>query len=141
VASYFADTSFWIGLSRKRDQHHAASVAWLRFLVESKAEVLTTEAVLFEWLNAMSDVSSRLFAVESYLRIRGDSRIRIVPVNPTLLTVAVELYRARPDKVWSLTDCLSFVVMQGEGITQALTADRDFEQAGFRPCLLREPSA
>jgi hypothetical protein len=43
----------------------------------------------------------------------------------------VQLYAQRPDKEWSLTDCISFVVMTQEGIFDALTGDRHFEQAGF----------
>ena len=45
------------------------------------------------------------------------------------------LYNARPDKEWSLTDCISFVVMADEGLTDALTGDRHFEQAGFTALL------
>ena len=44
------------------------------------------------------------------------------------------LYESRPDKEWSLTDCISFVVMKKEGIVEALTEDRHFEQAGFVAC-------
>jgi predicted nucleic acid-binding protein len=40
-------------------------------------------------------------------------------------------YAKRLDKDWSLTDCMSFVTMQECGISDALTADHDFEQAGF----------
>ena len=48
---------------------------------------------------------------------------------------AIELYNNRPDKSWSLTDCTSFILMRSRGITQALTADRHFEQAGFTALL------
>ena len=41
------------------------------------------------------------------------------------------LYEQRPDKKWSLTDCLSFLIMADEGLTEALTGDHHFEQAGF----------
>jgi predicted nucleic acid-binding protein len=47
----------------------------------------------------------------------------------------VELYAERPDKDWSLTDCISFVVMRHQGVTQALTGDHHFEQAGFTALL------
>lgn len=37
----------------------------------------------------------------------------------------------RPDKNWSLTDCITFVIMREAGLQEALTGDRHFEQAGF----------
>jgi predicted nucleic acid-binding protein len=49
------------------------------------------------------------------------------------------MYRDRPDKAWSLTDCISFEVMREAGLTDALTADEHFRQAGFRAVLLEEP--
>ncbi|KAF5428591.1 hypothetical protein C5S39_11130 [Candidatus Methanophagaceae archaeon] len=50
---------------------------------------------------------------------------------------AIDFYRDREDKEWGLTDCISFIVMGDQGLTDALTADEHFEQAGFR-ALLRE---
>jgi hypothetical protein len=55
----------------------------------------------------------------------------IVPPTQRLFDQGVELYAERPDKGWSLTDCISFVVMRQQGITEALTGDHHFEQAGF----------
>lgn len=46
------------------------------------------------------------------------------------------LYRSRLDKTWGLTDCTSFLVMEQKGISEALSADRDFQQAGFEALLL-----
>ncbi len=48
---------------------------------------------------------------------------------------AMERYRARGDKTWSLTDCTSFLIMEEKGIAEALSADDDFVQAGFRALL------
>lgn len=59
--------------------------------------------------------------------------------DATLIEAAVTLYMRRPDKEWGLTDCLSFVVMGGEGLGDALTADHHFEQAGFTALLRRDP--
>ena len=140
MATYFGDTSFWIGLSSKRDQHHDRAVAWHQFVTRSKSAILTTEAVLLEWLNALSDVSTRSIAAESYLRVRADARIEVVSFRAELMVSAIGLYRKRPDKNWSLTDCLSFVVMESRGLTEALTTDRDFEQAGLKALMLVEPS-
>lgn len=54
-----------------------------------------------------------------------------MPANVEIFERGVELYHSRLDKQWSLTDCISFVVMSEEGIAEALTGDHHFEQAGF----------
>ena len=64
--------------------------------------------------------------------------VKIVAPDQALLDRGLALYRARPDKDWSLTDCISFVVMEREKIAEALTADHHFEQAGFL-ALLKPP--
>ena len=56
-------------------------------------------------------------------------------LTPELLDRAVELFRSRADKNWPLTDCVSFVVMHDHKLTEALSADRHFEQAGFKALL------
>ena len=58
----------------------------------------------------------------------------MVLASHELFTAGVELYCQRPDKDWSLTDCISFVVMKHGQITEALATDHHFEQAGFVPC-------
>jgi hypothetical protein len=82
-------------------------------------------------LNGFSDASTRAVAAEGYRRAHADARIEVVPFAPELIHAAVESYRTRPDKSRSLTDCLSFVVMERRQLTEALTADRHFEQAGM----------
>ena len=62
-------------------------------------------------------------------------QVKLIPPDVALFDAGVQLFANRPDKEWSLTDCISFVVMQQEGITQALTADHHFEQAGFQALL------
>jgi predicted nucleic acid-binding protein len=141
VATYFADTSFWIGLSSKRDQHHHRAFAWHQFVIRTRSTIVTTEAVLLEWLNALSDVSTRRIAAESYLRVRADARIEVLPLQAELMDSAIQLYRDRPDKNWSLTDCLSFLVLERRGLAEALTTDHDFEQAGLRANMLDQPSS
>ncbi len=60
----------------------------------------------------------------------------IVPSSSDLFWRGIKLFDARPDKEWSLTDCISFEVMAELGLTDALTADHHFEQAGFRALLV-----
>jgi predicted nucleic acid-binding protein len=136
VATYFADTSFWIALSSRRDQYHSRAVEWHEFLMRTGSKIVTTEAILWEWLNALADASTRGIAAEGYRRAHADSLVDVVPVEPDLTGAAVSLYGSRTDKSWSLTDCLSFVVMQRRGLAEALTTDHHFEQAGLKALML-----
>lgn len=68
--------------------------------------------------------------------MRSASNVNVVPLTPDLLGRALQLYAARPDKDWGLTDCVSFEVMRERGIEEALAADQHFIQAGFRALLL-----
>jgi len=57
---------------------------------------------------------------------------RVVLSSKEIFLAGLNLYRARPDKGFSLTDCISMEVMRREAVTDALTNDRHFEQEGFR---------
>jgi uncharacterized protein len=105
------------------------------------SKVVTTEAILWEWLNALADASTRGIAAEGYRRAHADSFVEVVSLDPDLTGAAVTLYGSRTDKDWSLTDCISFVVMQSRGIAEALTTDHHFEQAGLKALMLSLPGA
>ena len=73
-------------------------------------------------------------------RFSNDPGCKLILPTPDLFHAGTELFRERPDKAWSLTDCLSFVTMQHEGLTDALTADfiprlTSTPQAGFNAIL------
>ena len=83
----------------------------------------------------MSRAAFRSRFVEFYLWLRQHPRVRVVPVSEDLFHRGYELYAARGDKDWSLTDCISFIVMRDEGSPAALTHDQHFEQAGYKALL------
>jgi uncharacterized protein len=90
-------------------------------------------------MNALSDAATRRVAVEGYRRCHTDAKIEVVPFRTGQIDAAIRLYEARSDKTWSLTDCLSFVVMEQRHLLEAPTADRHFEQAGLRAIMLDDP--
>ncbi len=98
---------------------------------------MTTQAVLTEVADAFCRMDRRRWAVEAIHNVQADPQITSVPGSADLFARAVDLYSARQDKDWSLTDCISFVVMTNHRLERALTADLHFVQAGFR-ALLRE---
>jgi hypothetical protein len=73
--------------------------------------------------------------MDLYRHIQISAAIRVVPASRTLFEESISLFASRPDKDWTLTDCISFVVMRDEGLTHALTGDQHFEQAGFNALL------
>ncbi len=74
--------------------------------------------------------------VAQFLRqLAQDPGTEIIGPDISLYERGLELYGQRLDKAWSLTDCISFVVMTERGLTEALTGDNHFEQAGFRALL------
>ncbi len=88
----------------------------------------------------MSGITTRGIAAQGLERMRRDPRIELIPSGGEFGSEAIRLFTARSDKEWSLTDCLSFIVMERRGIRDALTADNHFEQAGFRAVLELVPS-
>ena len=135
----FIDAGYCVALLHIRDQYHGPAQRWQRYLEDGTDRLITTEAVLWEWLDGCSQSAIRRQAAEGYRLFHEDDRIMVIAYEPPLMQAAFRLYEARPDKGRSLTDCLSFVVMQQQGITDALTADHHFEQAGFRALLLSDP--
>jgi predicted nucleic acid-binding protein len=139
TAEWFADTAFLIALFRSRDQYHDRAAAWYQYLFASRARIVTTDLVLFELLNALADVSMRQVVAGFYVACERDPRFEIVRTDPAAAADAVEFYRSRADKEWSLTNCRSFLLLKDRGLRSTLTADHHFQQAGFDPLLLREP--
>ncbi len=133
----FLDASFAIALSSVKDGFHPRAVVLAKQLVDARVSLVTTRAVLLEIGNALSRQRHRAAAIKLLDALEADPAVEIVPLSERLYARAFKLYRERPDKDWGLTDCISFVVMSERGLTEALTADEHFRQAGFQ-VLLRE---
>jgi uncharacterized protein len=136
MSAVFLDTAYLLAVLVENDALHERAVAWRGALW---GRFVTTEYVLLEVLDALSIPPWRPVAVEALRMLREDPTVTIVPADTRLFDEGIELYRARSDKSWGLTDCISFIVMAREGLTEALTSDRDYEQAGFRALLRHEP--
>jgi len=132
----FVDTSFLLALLLKRDAYHEKALAWQLATV---GEVVTTEYILIEFVDALSAERVRPLAGNTVSELRSDRRTRVIPASTALLDQGLDFFASHRDKRWSLTDCISFLVMRREGIADALTSDHHFEQAGFRALLRTEP--
>lgn len=133
----FLDTSYAVALSARTDQNHEPAVKLARKLRESSAHIITTRAVLLEIGNALAKVRYREAAVSLLSALQNDPKVEIISASDDLYQRAFEIYRERVDKEWGLIYCMSFVIMNDQGITDALTADKHFQQAGFQALLVQ----
>ena len=132
MADAFVDTSFVVALVNQRDQHHLRALN-LSSQFERRP-LLTTDVVLLEIGNALAK-NFRAESIQVIDDFLTSSKIQIVHLQPDLFHKAFSLYRSRLDQTWGLIDCVSFIVMREAGIVESLTADKHFEQAGFRALL------
>jgi len=128
LAEAFIDTSFVVALINQRDQYHVQAVELASQF--DKKSLVTTDAVLLEIGNALARnfKEASIQIIEYFLT---SDEVEIIPLNTQLFARAFELYRSHLDKSWGLIDCVSFVVMRDFGLSESLTADKHFEQAGF----------
>jgi hypothetical protein len=132
MTAVFADTFYFLAIINARDAAHEKAIEFS----ELREDVIVTTAwVLTELGDALCDSSRRRAFQRVVDGLKADSGTLIVPPSRSLFERGIELYNARDDKDWSLTDCISFIVMEEHGIEEALTGDRHFEQAGFRALL------
>jgi hypothetical protein len=132
MKAVFADTSYYLALLSESDARHEQAVGLSR---SNLAPIVLTDFILLELGNAMHSRASRGMFVGLLRHLRSDPTCMIVPVSKPLFEAGLQLYTQRPDKDWSLTDCTSFAVMRHHRLTDALSADRHFEQAGFKVLL------
>ncbi len=133
----FLDTGYAIALLSPRDRYHAVAERLGAGLKGGNHKVVTTDAIVLEIGAALARVSHRVAAVTFIDGLRNDPNVEIVALDRTLFESAYRLFKERPDKDWSLTDCVSFVVMGERGISEALTADQHFVQAEKKALLLQ----
>jgi uncharacterized protein len=131
----FLDTAFAIALASRSDSHHRHAVVLATEIETAGTQLVTTRAVMLEIGSSLSRTPHRRKSIELLQALETDPKVTIVPLEEGLFARALTLYCERPDKEWGLVDCVSFLVMNDREMTEALTTDAHFEQAGFRALL------
>ena len=131
MRAVFADTFYWVALTHPDDSRYRDALA-LDDIV-ARTTILTTDEILTEFMTFFSaDPWLRSRAATTVRSLLVDPAIRVIPQSRTSFLAGLELYAERPDKGYSLVDCISMQTMRQEGLTDVLTNDRHFEQEGFR---------
>jgi predicted nucleic acid-binding protein len=128
----FADTFYFLALLNRNDAAHRKAAD---FSAADDVPLVTTAWVLTELADALRRTHHRAKFLRFLDELQGDPESLIIPPSEAIFEEGLKLYRTRPDKDWSLTDCISFVVMKQHDISEALPGDRHVEQAGFRALL------
>ena len=128
-SSVFIDTSSLVALVDDTDSLYETATAVMAECRAKKVRFFVSDLVLVEFLNSLCSAKFRMNAIDLVDTFRRSEQVTVIPTEE--LEKALALYRDRPDKEWSLTDCVSFILMNEREILQAFTSDRHFEQAGF----------
>lgn len=128
MSSIFGDTVHFIALLNPNDRFHSEAVKLSTAVSES---LITTEWVLTEVGDAFCLPKARPRFIRLLELLKSQSDVQILPATTEWFEAGVKLFGSRPDKEWSLTDCISMAIMQERKITTVLTSDHHFEQAGF----------
>lgn len=133
MAELFADTSGLGTLADPSQPHHSLAASLYRTARNLNRKVVTTNYVLAELVALLtSPLRFPRASIVAFLDdVKASPYIEVLHVDAVLDNEGWQLLKSRPDKDWSLVDCTSFALMTRRGITEALTTDHHFEQAGF----------
>jgi len=132
MKSVFADTQFWAAKINPLDQWHERAI-------EAEYEIgiirlVTSEQVIIEVLNYFSKFrpDTKQAAITAMRSIRASDEVEVVLQTEEILAAGFDLYEARLDKGYSLTDCISMNLMREREIYEIITHDKHFTQEGFK---------
>ncbi len=133
MTEVFADAFYYIALLNPADHFHTAAI---RATQDLRQPLVTTAWILMEVADALCAPVVRQRTYRFLQRVLTDPNTFLIADHMLWFTRGMQRYGNRRDKACSLTDCISFSVMTERGITDALTGDHHFVQAGFRALLL-----
>ena len=125
----FGDSFLFIALLNPRDSFHQRAVEVTR---DWEGQIITTRWILAEVGNALCGVNARQSFATFLEGLADQAQVMVLPDSDSLFDQGIKLFSGRPDKEWSLTDCISFAAMRVCSLEEVLTGDHHFEQAGFR---------
>jgi uncharacterized protein len=131
----FLDTSFVIALELKDEKHHQAAKNYWQSMTKTSLQLVTTSYVFDEVVTFFNSRNRHDKAVEVGDRLLSSTAINLIQVDEILFLEGWHYFQKHQDKSYSLTDCISFLVMQRLKIQTALTLDHHFSQAGFETVL------
>ncbi len=131
MTTRFVDTGFLIALESAGDQHHSQAVATWSTVLARRDALVTTTYVLDETATFFNSRGHHAKALQIGTALLNSTLMTLIHVDEALFNDAWREFTLHSDKRYSLTDCVSFVVMRRRRIKSALAFDKHFSQAGF----------
>jgi hypothetical protein len=131
MAPLLLDTSFVLALEADGDVRRETALARWEEILALEAPLVTTSCVVVETVTFLSSRGLHAKAVDVGASLMHSPFMECVFVNRDLFEEGWAFFQRHRDKTFSLTDCVSFVLMKRRRITTALTFDKHFAQAGF----------
>lgn len=133
MSHIFVDTSGWGNLLDISQSYHHLAVEFYQKIITQKYQLITTNYIVAELVALLSSpLRIPRHKIIAFIEgLKQSSYVKIIHIDSPIDDLAWELLVKRQDKDWSLVDCSSFIVMQQHKLTEALTTDHHFEQAGF----------
>lgn len=128
----FIDTGFIIALESVTDQNHEKALQQWNELLKDLPSMVTTTYVIDEIVTFFNSRNRHAKAVEIGRRLMNSRSVQMIHVDKGLFDKSWQYFEQHADKTYSMTDCISFIVMKEQGIQSALSFDKHFTQAGFK---------
>lgn len=132
MKSVFLETGYLLALELLHDQNHRAALKHWRSLKKSLPPLVTTSYVFDEVVTYFNSRGYHSKAVEVGSKLLNSPSVQFVHVDEDLFMEGWQYFQKHKDKAYSLTDCISFLVMKNFGIEIAFAFDKHFVQAGFK---------
>jgi predicted nucleic acid-binding protein len=132
MSKVFLDTSYLLALELSKDQNHAAAKQHWQTIIQSRPSFVTSSYVFDEVVTYFNSRGFHPKAVEVGNNLLHSPSVEFIQVDEVLFYEGWEYFQQHQDKDYSLTDCISFEVMQKLKIDTAFSFDNDFVQAGFK---------
>jgi len=127
----FVDTSGFFAMMSKDDAWHLAADRVLRKAKRSNRRLVTTDYVLDETATLIKTRRLGHLTADLFDRVLNSTACRVEWTDENRFHSTRAFFQKHSDKSWSFTDCVSFSVMKAFRLSDALTSDQHFEQAGF----------
>ncbi len=127
----FIDTSYLVAIKLKRDQHHQVALQHWEQIVKSSLRLVTTSYIFDEVVTFLNSRGYHKDAVDIGWYLLQSSKVQLIHVDEALFFDGWAYFENHHDKRYSLTDCISFIVMKQLHIVTAFAFNGDFIQAGF----------